>query len=69
MTLNIKEFSSLIKEYFNMDYIPSCNDYSELTKIIPCGENYNSKNLYMFYLISFLDFGINMFFLMLLLYL
>lgn len=34
MTLNIKEFSSLIKEYFNMDYIPSCNDYSELIALL-----------------------------------
>ena len=69
MTLNIKEFSSLIKEYFNMDYIPSCNDYSKLTKLFLMVKIIILKDLYMFYLISFLDFGINMFFLMLLLYL
>lgn len=49
MTLNIKEFSSLIKEYFNMDYIPSCNDYSELIALlndridIKLNENPNEK--------------------------
>ena len=49
MTLNIKEFSSLIKEYFNMDYIHSCNDYSELIALlndridIKLNENPNEK--------------------------
>lgn len=49
MALNIKEFSSLIKEYFNMDYIPSCNDYSELIALlndridIKLNENPNEK--------------------------
>ena len=49
MTLNIKEFSSLIKEYFNMGYISSCNDYSELIALlndrfdIKLNENPNKK--------------------------
>ena len=51
MTLNIKEFSSLIKKYFNMDYIPSCNDYLELIALlndridIKLNENPNEKSV------------------------
>ena len=47
--LNIKEFSFLIKQYFEVDYISSCNDYSELIALlndridIKLNENPNEK--------------------------
>lgn len=33
-TLNLKEFSSLVKEYFNMDYIPQAEDWSQMINIL-----------------------------------
>lgn len=32
--LSIKEFTSLIKDYFNMDYMPSANDLAEVIAIL-----------------------------------
>ena len=66
------EISTKIKEETSKcaSYMKNLQEVRIIDKIIPYGENYNSKrSIYMFYLISFLDFGINMFFLMLLLYL
>lgn len=34
VSLNIKEFLSLIKDYFNMDYMPSANDWAEVIAIL-----------------------------------
>lgn len=34
VNLNIKEFLALIKDYFNMDYMPSANDWAEVIAIL-----------------------------------
>lgn len=34
VSLNIKEFTSLIKDYFNMEYMPTANDWADVIAIL-----------------------------------